>query len=87
MLLEQMLTQITYRLECNKLWQTKNIIIRQERTGKTSQLSLKVNNEQVWHENISTVTLAPGLFDVDFEISPATNTLPIHRLGLNVEES
>ncbi len=87
MLLEQLPTKIMYRLQCNKQWQTKHIDIRQERAGKTSQLSLKVNDEQVWHKNNSKKSFATGLFDVDLEISPATNTLPIRRLGLNVGTS
>lgn len=87
MLLEEQPTQIMYRLECNKKWQTKQVSIVQERTGIINRLFLKVNNEQVWNENNSIITFATGLFDVDFEISPATNTLPIRRLGLDVGES
>jgi hypothetical protein len=85
--LEQTPTKITYRLDCDKQWRTRNVSINQERAGKTSQLSLKVSDKQVWRRSGSKVSFATGLFDVDLEISPATNTLPIRRIGLNIGES
>ena len=85
--LEQLPTKVSYSIKCDYQWRTRRVHLRQEQPGKTSQLTLTVNKEQDWKENKSTVSFAKGLFDVDFEISPATNTLPIRRLSLKVGES
>lgn len=87
LLLEGVPTKIFYLLECDSLWRTRQVTITQEQAGKTSKLTLTVDNNQQWQENQNTLPFANGLFDVDFEISPFTNTLPIRRLSLKIGES
>jgi hypothetical protein len=86
--LEGLPTRITYKIECDDNWETKDVAIRQERPGNTSNLTLKViANKQIWKTKGSKIPFAAGLHDVDLEITPATNTLPIRRIGLKEGES
>jgi hypothetical protein len=62
-------------------------MVLHEQAGKTSRLTLDVDENQHWQENQTPLPFADGLFDVDFAISPITNTLPIRRLNLKVGES
>jgi hypothetical protein len=87
LLLEGLPTRITYKIECDNNWKTKDVAIRQERPGNTSHLTLKVTDKQVWKTKGSKIPFARGLHDVDLEITPATNTLPIRRIGLKEGES
>ncbi|MGI0049190.1 MAG: putative glycolipid-binding domain-containing protein [Nitrososphaera sp.] len=87
MLLDGSPTRITYKIECDKNWKTRDVAIRQERSGITSHLALKVSNRQIWKTKGSTIPFATGLHDVDLEVTPATNTLPIRRIGLKEGES
>ncbi len=86
-LLEQLPAKVTYRIECDCYWRTKQVDVLQKRAKKTTQLTLTVDANLCWCENGTPLSFATGLFDVDFEITPATNTLPIRRLNLNVGES
>ncbi len=87
LLLEQLPTKITYKILCSRDWRTKYVHILQQRSMQASHLTLEVTDDQVWLENKAPLPFANNLFDVDFEVSPATNTLPICRLGLKVGES
>lgn len=87
LLLDGSPARITYKIECNKNWKTRNVAIRQERSGIASHLALNVSNRQVWKTKGSTIPFATGLHDVDLEVTPATNTLPIRRIGLKEDES
>lgn len=87
LLLDQMPACITYRVECDKNWKTRGAVIHQERAGDIKRLALTVNEEQMWQTEESTIPFAAGLYDVDLEITPATNTLPIRRINLKDGES
>ena len=78
---------IRYQIVCDKRWKTKVAHIHQESEGKANSLELRNNADSFWFEGKSPLALATGLLDIDLEFSPATNTLPINRLNLNVGES
>jgi hypothetical protein len=87
LLLKGLPTRITYKIECDKHWKTKDVAIRQEMSSNTSHLTLKVSNKQIWKTKGSKILFATGLHDVDLEVTPATNTLPIWRIRLKEGES
>lgn len=80
-------TLINYQIACDKHWFTKFVWINWEQEGKTNSLTLKTDGEHSWFKDGSPLPSMNGLPDVDVEFSPATNTLPIRRLNLNVGES
>lgn len=86
-LLEALPAKINYRIECNEAWQTRAVTIYQERGGKNKALKLNVGEEQVWQTSSSPLDFATGLYDVDLEICPSTNFLPIRRLDLQEGQS
>jgi hypothetical protein len=87
LLLEKLPSKITYKIVCNSDWRTRYVHVLQQRSVLANQLTLEVSDDQFWVKNNTPLPFANGLFDVDFEVSPATNTLPISRLGLKVGES
>ncbi len=87
LLLENSPTKVIYSVSGDSTWQVKRVDISQERAGKNSQLALAADDNQRWYANKKSVLFATGLLDVDFEISPATNTLPIHRLNIAIGQS
>lgn len=87
MLLDGLPACIAYKVECDKDWKTRGVAIRQERAGGTQRLTLKVDEHQVWQIESSTIPFAAGIYDIDLEITPATNTIPIRRLALGEGES
>ncbi len=87
--LEKFPTRITYKVECDPGWKTRSVDIHQERASEVKRLTLEVGQDQVqvWRVAGSVVPFATGFFDVDLEITPATNTLPIRRLALQEGQS
>lgn len=87
LLLEGLPTRINYRVECDKDWRTRLVVVHQDRSDGIKHLALKADERQVWQTDASTIPHLMGIYDVDLEITPATNTLPIRRLSLKVGES
>ncbi len=53
---------------------------------------LRVSEDQNWREydtyhRLTIIDFVSGLYDVDLQVTPATNSLPINRLGLKERES
>lgn len=87
MLLEGQPAHIRYQVECDAAWRTQRVTIKQQYAGQTKYLFLKVTAGQVWCNGDVIEPLGDGLYDVDLEITPATNTLPMRRLNLQTGES
>lgn len=85
--LEKFPTLITYKVECDPDWKTRTVDIYQDRASEVRRLNLEVGQDQVWRSAGAVVPFATGFFDIDLEITPATNTLPIRRLALQEGES
>jgi hypothetical protein len=87
LVLEQLPTKVTYRVECDGRWRTRQVEVLQARATEIRRLSLAMDKDQHWRKNQSAILSIDGLFDADLEISPATNTLSIRRLNLGIGES
>lgn len=87
LVLEHLPTKVTYRVECDKQWRTRHVALSQDLAGKKRRLAFLVDKNQHWQQNKKPLIFGEGLFDIDFEISPATNLLPIRRLNLTIGES
>jgi uncharacterized protein len=87
LLLDKLPAQISYRVDCTRHWQTRRVTINQERDGDTKDLVLETSDRQTWHTADSDLSFASGIVDIDLEITPATNTLPLRRAVLGVGES
>lgn len=87
LLLEGQPAHVQYRIECDQDWKTRQVEVTQEQSGNTVSIHLTVDTNQVWQKDGQVVQLGAGLYDIDLEISPGTNTIPMRRLNLQVGES
>ena len=96
LLLDQVPTLVYYEIVSDKYWKTRSVKISQQMPdNKNMSIDLRVSQEQNWRE-YDTHTSSPrstiidfvsGLYDVDLQVTPATNSLPINRLRLKEGES
>jgi hypothetical protein len=76
-----------YRIECDPEWRTRTVSIEQKLGLQHSTLSLSVDATGKWHAALAgLVDQLTGCTDVDLELSPITNSLPINRLKLAIGE-
>lgn len=87
---------IKYVIATDSNWKTRSVEIRQQTSNsKIRNLCLKIDHDQNWKKNTNepssdsfiTLDFASGLNDVDLQITPSTNTLPINRIALKEGES
>jgi hypothetical protein len=78
--------EVRYSLSCDEAWITLGVSI-EARIG-TRALDLELEREEgIWLVNGSKAPELTGATDVDLGFTPATNTLPIRRLALEVGDS
>jgi hypothetical protein len=77
-------SRIRYRVSCDATWRTQAawVTIKEGRTRR--RLGLFVTQDGGWILDGKEQNDLRGCVDIDFEISPATNTLPIRRLDPKV---
>jgi uncharacterized protein len=73
---------LTYRLQCDTLWRSLAVELRQVHAGR--ERSLLIEHEGEWRVDGVLRPELSGCTDLDLSLSPATNALPINRLGLDV---
>lgn len=76
--------EVKYRLQCGPDWSTRAVSIEQRRGFQRSALSLAVDDAGAWSDSRGKLDSLTGCLDVDLELSPITNSLPINRLNLGV---
>lgn len=93
LLLDQVPSLVNYEIVSDKYWKTRSIKISQQMPdNKSMNIYLRVSHDQNWREydtyhRSTIIDFASGLYDVDLQVTPATNSLPINRLGLKEGES
>jgi hypothetical protein len=78
---------VTYVVRCDSRWETSAVEIRQEEAGVVRTLRLRVDAARQWWQDDTELRALRGCVDVDLGITPATNTLPMRRLGLAVGDA
>jgi hypothetical protein len=77
--------EVKYRIDCELDWHTRSVSIEQKLGFQRSTLQLSADGTGKWTDNRSgLVDTLTQCIDVDLELSPITNTLPINRLKLAV---
>ena len=74
-----------YAIDVDGEWRTRSAEVRSRTSVGSRELSL-TRKEGSWLRNGEPIPEVEGLVDVDLEASSFTNSLPVHRLGLNVSE-
>jgi uncharacterized protein len=75
-----------YTIRCDSLWRVRELNIRSVGTRK-EEISLKSDGLGKWFDDLGPINDLNGAFDVDIEITPFTNTLPIRRLNLKEKQT
>ncbi len=75
---------VRYQVACDTSWQTVNAEVTMTRAGVRRELRMSVRDRGIWWVDGAEAPTLRGCTDVDLEISPSTNTLPIRRLHLAI---
>jgi uncharacterized protein len=84
---EQEPFRVRYEIHCDQHWRVRTVLVSV--LGRTSQtLSLATDGKGNWTSETGVeLPSLRGCLDVDISATPFTNTLPIRRLTLNLEQS
>ena len=80
-------TRVQYQIVCDAGWHTQSVALAQWRDGVQRTLDLTRDAADRWYGDGQPLPELAGCRDVDLGITPATNTLPIRRLGLAIGAS
>lgn len=78
--------RVRYLIECDAEWRTTSCVLTGQIGDKAVEIEIKRDGE-TWTANGVEISAVAGCEDVDLGFSPATNLLPIRRLGLKVGQS
>lgn len=81
--------QVGYLVQCGLDWVTRQVHVSTAGAAGGRSLDLARDASGRWTRggsNPAELTELAGLADIDLQITPSTNTLPIRRLGLSVGE-
>lgn len=76
--------RLDYEITCNPNWLTRQCSVRGYIGATTVALDVSRNSAGEWTVGGAPATALSGCDDIDLGFSPATNLLPIRRLGLAV---
>lgn len=79
--------RIRYHVTCDEAWRTQAAWVSIKTNKGRRRLGLFVTADARWIVNRKEQANLRGCIDIDLEISPATNTLPIRRLDPKVGEA
>src|SRR5690606_22843295 len=77
---------ISYVVECGPTRRTRRTTLTGPVAGLPTRFALAADHDGQWTVNGAPLPLVAGALDVDLGFTPATNLLPIRRLGLAVGE-
>ena len=77
----------SYEIHCDENWLTHRAQVERTIGSDVKTLSLSVESRGVWRSSGQELREIQGCDDVDLAVTPATNTLAIRRLNLQVGSS
>jgi uncharacterized protein len=77
----------SYEIHCDENWLTHRVQVERTIGNDVKTLSLSVESRGVWRSTGQEVREIQGCDDVDLAVTPATNTLAIRRLSLQIGSS
>jgi GNAT superfamily N-acetyltransferase len=76
--------RLDYRVVCDASWRTHSAIVRGWLGHEPFEVTVAAGADRGWTINGAVAAAVQGCEDVDLSFTPATNLLPIRRLGLAV---
>jgi len=86
-LYQEQIYTVEYRLHSNFDWQVLELELKTQLSGVRESILLQRDHQGNWQENGSLVPGLKGCTDVDISLTPFTNSLPINRLQLAVQQA
>jgi hypothetical protein len=74
----------SYEIHCDENWLTHRVQVERTIGSDVKTLNVSVENRGVWRSSGQDLHEIQGRDDVDLAVTPATNTLAIRRLNLQV---
>jgi hypothetical protein len=74
----------TYEVHCDEKWHTHRVQVERTIGSDVKALSLSVESRGMWRTSGRELHELNRCEDVDLALTPATNTLPIRRLNLQI---
>ena len=84
---EGVIHRIDYRIVTNGDWETTAVEVSCRSDKGSQQFQYKSDGQGNWTENDQPLPQFKGCVDVDLPVTPLTNSLPINRLQLKLNES
>ncbi len=84
---DQRPTLASYEIYCDQNWLTHRMQVERRVGNDVKTLTLSVESRGLWRSSGQELRVIRGCDDVDLALTPATNTLPIRRLNLQVGSS
>ena len=78
---------VKYQVFCDTNWCTRSASIEVKEGCNSRKLQIDVDHEQRWSLNGVEDERLRGYLDVDLSVTPATNTLPVRRLKLQIDDT
>jgi hypothetical protein len=78
--------EVRYGVVIDEFWRTRSVGVHVQRPGPDNRLAVVADEEGGWSTEEEPLRAVAGCRDVDLAFTPATNTLAIRRLGLEVGE-
>lgn len=79
--------QASYEVICDNDWETRKVVVYSKIGRFEHKRELRIDGTQQWWSKGRKLGQFLGCYDVDLQLTPSTNTLPIRRLSLRVGES
>lgn len=76
-----------YEIYCDENWLTHRVQVERTIGSDVKRLSMTVESRGIWSSSGQELRDVHGCDDVDLALTPATNTLPIRRLHLQIGSS
>jgi uncharacterized protein len=84
---ESTIYQVNYLIKTNALWETISVEIQARHSGQTQTIKFESDGKGRWKDNGKSLPQFDGCIEIDIPLTPFTNTLPINRLKLDVNQT
>jgi uncharacterized protein len=78
---------VNYEIHCDENWLTHRVQVERTIGNDVKNLNLTVESRGVWRSSGQELREIQGCDDIDLAVTPATNTLAVRRLNLQVGSS
>ena len=87
LLIDRLPSRLNYTVHCDSRWRTSFALIEGFVGNTNINIRVEVTDSHDWHINGEVQPNLRGCLDIDLGFTPATNSLPIQRLALEVGAS